>query len=286
MRLRRPAVKAWLIAGIFILALTGAVRFPASLSETVPAGDHCPPPRVRTIHGPQGEMAKTAAENYTFTFNQGSIRFYEFLPGRGRPTGDEYLLVGRQTDRSVSLTLTDSKDRVVASSTAPIYDGAEMNAGEAAARNISPLLPKIREHQRRVREEENGAVYVHGISVSPGFELIKVGESVRIEAELKDCDGYILEGRNLLFELIGVGSLSSSEAITDADGIATVTYTGDSRGTATINVYWEYRSTQDVPMLAFTYSPAHIQVDDGGGPAYGIMLQGGTPQLRPFPPSL
>lgn len=257
------------LAGASMLAVLPAVGIAMAKDvhapEAVRPADPCPPPVVQRVHGPTGGgMAAEAALNTTVDLDRHSVRFVEFLPtGRGAgAVGDEYTLAAEQTRESVNLTLTDPRGRLVAGTSAPLGGRSEAEAGGEAARSLSPLLPKIREHQRRVREEERSAISAR-IRVSPSDAVVQRDERLELALELIDCDDTPLARAPVEFEHSGVGRVEPASVRTDDAGRAVFSFESGQTGSATVAGHWRHENTEGVPVVALPELPAAIRVEEG-----------------------
>lgn len=240
--------------------------------------DDCPAPRVlvRTLAagqpvrpfgvfpGSQDATTLTLAGVHDWALNRviganaGEVRFFE-QAGPSPPDADFVLTAdGRRladTRFRSTLTLTDNRGRTVGAPGSVEYTADEAGRAEpladALAGGLDPMLPVIREHQRRIREEEGSAIYAF-LRIEPGNETIDVDEELTLRLELVDCDegNPPLPERSVELILEGPGELDRAAVTTDGEGRGEVVFSSEHGGTAEVFPRWEYVNTSGDPINA------------------------------------
>ncbi len=242
-----------------LLVIVAAMARPAEAQTS----DECPAPKVGVVNGSPGGAAANAADiiiNDVIKSNKGSIRFFQSFKG-GAIDVDYTLTVTGAPGDAASASLDDQKGRNVASGS-----GAAANL----AAQLSPLLDKIRDHQRRIRDREKSAIAAE-MTLSPRDTKIKVGETASISIEIVDCDGEALV-REVRVQLKGSGDLTPRKLqSTDA-----AQYKSAEPGIARVTGFWEYENVAGLPNVATNISIITVTGDEGTGEQAAAIRPKGT----------
>lgn len=240
---------AMLVAVLAALLIFVAVMARPAVAQT---SDDCPAPKVGVVNGSPGGATANAADiiiNDVIKSNKGSIRFFQSFKG-GAIDVDYTLTVTGGAGDVATASLDDQKGRNVASGS-----GAVANL----ASQLSPMLDKIRDHQRRIRDQEKSAISAE-MTLSPRDTKIKVGETASIGIEIVDCDGETLV-REVRVQLKGSGELTPRKLqTTDA-----AQYKSAEPGIARVTGFWEYENVAGLPNVATNISIITVTGDEGEG---------------------
>jgi hypothetical protein len=232
--MRKTAVLA---AMLFAALATGAPRQAVAQSS-----DDCPMPKVSVANASYEVSANTASNasaiiNGVIESNKGSIRFFQDVTGGGVDVDYALVVTGGESEdgSGSSAILEDRKGRNVASAA---------GGGGDVVTQLTPMLDQIRDHQRRMREQDQSAIAAE-LTVKPEKQSIKPGETAVLTVEIKDCDGVVLN-REAGIELQGPGSVSPDKVDTTGD----IAYQGTETGGAEITGFWKYETTAGIPNVA------------------------------------
>jgi hypothetical protein len=119
----------------------------------------------------------------------------------------------------------------VAEASAPFdYDISGIENGKRVARQLVPLMGKIRDFEKRKREEEErialGPYEGATLELKPAKEQIEAGEKVDVNIRLLDCDDVPLKNMEVRLEA-GGGTFNPDEVTTDDAGEATTEFKAD-----------------------------------------------------------
>ena len=227
------------IFAVLILIIAAIAGSPALLD----AGQ-CPQPRVYVQEFMPDNTLEDQAQMHLRRSNRGAVRFllggeimghrkfFEESTGISLHNFDDYILTsGSSESGTITLTLRDNRGRLAytASGTDPI----------AVAEAMSPLLEKIRSHQRKIRREEHTAIRAW-IYTNPKSAQLEEGEQIEIQFELIDCDGYVLANRVVEIEIAGPGEVKPTRVTTDNQGKGSITYTATRPGRAAVYLWYTY----------------------------------------------
>ncbi len=262
MNLRWPAVTR--IGGaLLVLAAAFPSRAPAQ-------EDVCSPPivRIRTLvngvdryrslilggQPPAGAGAVSdRALDRIIQANRREVRFVEGIASA--PDADFVLSLEETvseggTEFEAVLRLQDLKGREVLSSGPVAYtldeamgEGLEAVAGRLAGPAMR-LLPAIRAHQRRIREQEKSAIHA-AIRAEPSRAVVAPGEKLIVTFTLFDCDqgNPPLPNRPVTVDHRGVGRVDRNRVLTDDQGRAKVGFVSGRPGEAELIPAWIYENT-------------------------------------------
>lgn len=150
--------------------------------------------------------------------------------------GDKYML---------RITLEAAGSREVVAAAGGEYDFSKGGAdnGKAMARQLMPLMEKIRDFEKSKRNEVPAmAIDVdEGFTIEPARHFIKPHETVKIKYRLQDCDGEPLRGR-IFAPFATLGHLNVTQAPqTDDNGELELEFTAGSKsGTAQLRAEFQY----------------------------------------------
>lgn len=150
--------------------------------------------------------------------------------------GDKYMM---------RITLQAAGSREVVATAGGEYDFSKGGAdnGKAMARQLMPLMEKIRDFEKSKRNEVPAmAIDVdEGLTIEPVRHFIKPHETVKIKYRLQDCDGEPLRGR-IFAPFATLGHLNVTQAPqTDDNGELELEFTaGDKSGTAQLRAEFQY----------------------------------------------
>ncbi|MEJ2169955.1 MAG: hypothetical protein P8X90_31005 [Desulfobacterales bacterium] len=174
-----------------------------------------------------------------------------FTAPAGAIKGADYIIAGEiavpqmGSQYRITISLEAAESREVVATAGGTYDfskGGGANGGMVALQ-LMPLMEKIRDFERRKRDEAPSiAIDVdEGFTVEPEREFIKTNETTRIKFSLEDCDGTPLAGR-IFAPFVSLGRLDVRKAPqTDDNGELELEFTAGSKtGTARINVEFPY----------------------------------------------
>lgn len=186
----------------------------------------------------------------------GSGSSYQHGPGgfpapAGAIGGADYIIAGQIAvpllgrEYMITVNLEAAESREVVATASGKYDfsiGGGAN-GKAMARQLMPLMEKIRDFEKRKRDEVPAvAIDVDdGITIEPARHFIKTGQTVKVKYRLEDCDGEPLKG--LIFAPFAtLGHLEVKEAPqTDDNGELELEFiAGDQSGTAQLRAEFQY----------------------------------------------
>jgi hypothetical protein len=186
----------------------------------------------------------------------GSGGTYQHSPGgfpapAGAIGGADYIiagqigvpLLGREYMITVSLEAAESREVVATFSEKYDFSNGGSAYGRALARHFMPLMEKIRDFEKRKRDEVPAvAIDVEeGITITPARHFIKIGQTVKVKYRLEDCDGEPLKGR-IFAPFATLGYLDVKEAPqTDDNGELELEFiAGDKSGTAKLRAEFQY----------------------------------------------
>lgn len=232
--MRKTAVLAAMLFAVFAAA---APR--QAVAET--SGD-CPMPKVSVANASFNVSANSASNasaiiNGVIESNKDSIRFFQDVTGGGVDVDYALVVTGGESEdgSGSSAKLDDRKGRNVASAS---------GGGGDVVTQLTPMLDQIRDHQRRIREQDQSAIAAE-LTVKPENQSIKPGETAILTVEIKDCDGMVLN-REAGIELQGPGSVIPDKVDTTGD----IAYQGTETGSAKVTGFWEYETTAGIPNIA------------------------------------
>jgi len=228
----------------------------ASIGLDIHAQDNCPKPRVKVTNDNAYFRQKTFAEdiilnlnntvaNSIIAQNRNDIDFYSITVPGGEmdyflTLGNDFINDGLQ----VWIKIVDNNKRLVLHFQSEAYDSVNTEnlngIAQAIAKEISPLINKIKDHQYLIRNTSQAAI-------SSKFDLekrsyaVKVNQKKRITFILKDCDGVVLPGRTVILELEGSGKINKTTCTVDENGRGEFTYSApENNGTATVTLAHKY----------------------------------------------
>lgn len=158
---------------------------------------------------------------------------YETLPPAGAIQGIQFLVHGlvEGTEGNYQYTAilesaTTREEIARATATFATANEAE-DAARLAAQGLSPLMGKIREWQRKKREQ-TGKSICWKTEATPKQTKIEVGKTTEIDLLAYDCDGARgekpLKGATLSFVNLKGGVIEPAKVVTDEKGRAKVTF--------------------------------------------------------------
>ena len=236
----------------FIIALFLFVSF----GSDIRAQDPCPKPRVLVTNDisyydqqPIEEDIRlnliNGVANSIIAQNRNDIDFISLLaPGVDI---DYSLTLGYESVNDgiqVLIRIVDNNKRLVLSHNSSTYviEDLENLTGIAheAAREIFPLIHRIKDHQHLIRNTTLAAI-------SSKYELekrsysVKVNERKKVPFILKDCDDVVLPGRTITLELEGSGKINKTTCTVDENGRGEFIYTApDKNGKASVTLAHAY----------------------------------------------
>jgi hypothetical protein len=160
-------------------------------------------------------------------------------PPSGMSENIEYLVTGliaKQISDGVyvikAFVQTGGTGETVVEATAP-YDFSVSGTqnGKNIAQQLMPLMEKIRDFEKRKRDEVPEIVIdANGkgaeLEIKPEKEKVKGGKSTQVEIKLIDCDGVPIKDMNVTLTAEG-GSFDPEKVKTDGDGKADSKFTAD-----------------------------------------------------------
>ena len=189
---------------------------------------------------------------------QGSATGQAFQHGMGdmaAPAGSishaDYIITGAIAipllDRgyAISLSVQAAGSReVVATATGP-YDASTggLASGRQVARQLMPLMEKIRDFEKRKRSESPAvAIDVdEGMTITPARDFIKTHDTVKVKYRLEDCDGEALNGRIFApFATLGRLDVKQTPQTDDNGELELEFIAGGQTGTAQLRVEFPY----------------------------------------------
>lgn len=273
-----------------------------NVSSTAAQADGCPAPLVELRNqingsevnralllaqqlpgGPAGVLGERAL-NHLIDANGGAIRFVQ---GVGSAPDADFVIAVDETvadaQRTATLSLRDQKGRSVLAPASFEFTSEQLlgDSLDILARRVTqpmvPLLPVLRDYQRRIREQENSAIYAL-LRVNPQQGTVEPAERLQLQLELVDCDegNPPLPNRAVSLEHSGVGELDRTQVTTDADGKASVVFQSSDRGAADIVPVWAYDNTAGIPTVADA-DVAKIRVE----PPFGFSRVSVSPLYQP-----
>ncbi len=232
----RAAMLVAVLAALLVLAATLARPAVAQTS------DDCPAPKVGVVNATSAGDARSpqhaeAIINDAIESNKGSVRFFQSFKGGAIDVDYTLTVTGGTGDDGAgsSASLDDQKGRNVASGSGAAAD---------LASQLSPMLDKIRDHQRRIRDQEKSAIAPE-MTLSPRDTKIKVGETASITIEIVDCDGETLV-REVRVQLKGSGDLTPRK-LQSADAAQ---YKSAEPGIARVTGIWKYENVAGLTNVA------------------------------------
>ena len=158
---------------------------------------------------------------------------YETRPPAGPINGVQFIVHGlvegtEGAYRYTAILESATSREEIARATAAFATASEAEgAARSAARQLFPLLGKIRGWQQRKRDE-TGQPICWRTEATPKLTKIEAGQSTEIDLLAYDCDGARgekpLKGVTLNFVNVKGGVLEPSQVVTDAQGRAKVTF--------------------------------------------------------------
>lgn len=110
------------------------------------------------------------------------------------------------------------------------YNISGIENGKRVAQQLLPLMDKIRDFEKRKRDEEEriaiGPYENATLELKPEKERIETGETVEFTVKLLDCDDVPLKNMEVRLEARG-GTFDPDEVTTDDAGKATTEFTAD-----------------------------------------------------------
>jgi hypothetical protein len=168
------------------------------------------------------------------------------LPPPGPVEDTDYLVSGFVTGSGagyvVHVRLEAGVTReLVAAGSAPV-DLENINAsGKQAAEALTPLMEKIREFQRKKRDEDNIYAIYPKMEVTPKKKKIKTEESTEVTIKLNDCDDFALKDRKVKLSAT-LGRFEPQEVTIDENGEAEATFiAGNKAGWAKLTADWDWK---------------------------------------------
>ena len=150
--------------------------------------------------------------------------------------------------------------------------GSVRDGPGASVRNGGPCVGRAVGGPVTVRAQSRGAKPLRGtafvtigtpvasVSIAPASASLGVGDTLRLQATVRDANGIVLTGRNVVWSSTAatVASVNALGLVTgDASGTATISATVDGRsGSATITVE-TFPSSGLLAFLSFDGNPAH-----------------------------
>ena len=228
----------------------------ASFALNVNAQDNCPKPRVRVTtdigYYEQLPFAEhlilsliNAVSNNIIAQNKDDIDFSSLaVPGVDIDYSLTLVSAFNNDDVQVLVKIVDNNNRLVLNFQSEAYNSVSTenlnNIALEIARDISPLISRIKDHQYLIRNTSKAAI-------SSKFELdklshvVKVNQKKRINFILKDCDGVVLPGRTVILIHEGSGKIDKTTCTVDENGRGEFTYSSpDRNGTATVSLLHRY----------------------------------------------
>lgn len=175
----------------------------------------------------------------------------DFPAPAGAVGNADYIITGRIAvpllgDRyMMQITLQAAGSREVVASAGGEYDFSKggTDNGKAMARQLMPLMEKIRDFEKRKRDEVPAmAIDVDdGVAIEPARHFIKTHETVKIKYRLQDCDGEPLRGR-IFAPFATLGRLNVDQAPqTDDNGELELEFiAGKTTGAAQLRAEFQY----------------------------------------------
>jgi hypothetical protein len=134
-------------------------------------------------------------------------------------------------------------------------------ASVQAASQLAPVFDKIREFQKRKRDESKDTAIYANIEAKPAQEKIKVGESTAVTLFLYDCDNHHPLPHRSIKLRSSMGTIDPATVETDGSGHAIARFTaGNTAGLGTVNADYFYTSVTHKHTSAF--GNATIQIGD------------------------
>ena len=105
------------------------------------------------------------------------------------------------------------------------------DVARSAAAQFAPIIDKIRDFQKKKRDESNDTAIKAEIKVTPSKQKMNFGEQQSVEVFAHDCDGddHPLKNRKLTLKSDN-GTFSPAEVTTGPDGKAKTTFTAQKKG--------------------------------------------------------
>ncbi|MFP4015709.1 MAG: hypothetical protein ACLFUI_01640 [Halanaerobiales bacterium] len=236
------------------------------------AGGKCIPPRVLIMEYDTGNNLIELAINETIELNREDVNFVNLTDSDKQSPelmGNEYELTveANQEDAGIAIikmTLIDPKERGVHQvKVEESMDGwdvvdLEKHLSQAAAQQMTPMLEIIREHQRKIREEENSAINAR-VECEENVFTVGVNQELTVEFKLVDCDNYILSERPIIIEHEGVGTVTPLELKTDENGLGYVLFKSETSGNAEIEILYRYENTDGMLLQAEELVKINVQ---------------------------
>jgi hypothetical protein len=228
----------------------------AFIGPGINAQDPCPKPRILITNDISYYNQKSIEEdliinllntaaNSIIAQNRNDIAFSSLQVPGGEV--DYFLTLGNDFNEDglqVLIKMVDNNKRLVLNSRSKAYDvlnTENLNSiAHAIAKEISPLINRIKEHQYLIRNTTKAAISSKYALEKRSYS-VKVNEKKRITFILKDCDDVVLPGRTIILELEGDGKIDKKTCTVDENGRGEFIYTSpENNGKATVTLAHPY----------------------------------------------
>jgi hypothetical protein len=184
--------------------------------------------------------------------------------------GGDYIIIGkiiRSTTGTgygllVGLQDATTRENVTRNITVEFTDPYKVtDIARAIAAQYAPMIDKIRDFQKKKRDESNDLAIKAMLKVTPSKQKMNVGETQSVEVFVYDCDGedHPLKNRKLTLRSDN-GTFSPAEVTTGPDGKVKSTFTAQKKGLGPLIANYPYTSVTHNQKTAAGH--ANIQIGD------------------------
>lgn len=238
----------------FIVSLAVILFFSIGSGWVVSGSDDCPIPDIFVLLEGIDEGLQDLFLRKIVQENQDEVKFSIPLGEELIANDSRYIMKVSSSSfddspRWIEVTLQDPKGRVVFGQNVltPVNGRDETSINnflvDQQVAYCSPLLNKVREHQKRIREIENSAIEA---SIGGLYDFIEVnpGTEISFDFWLRDCDGYYLGNREVSIEFRGVGDVFPGELTTDDAGRGSFTFESEEEGLAEVLIKYLFETPE------------------------------------------
>ncbi|MFW5877738.1 MAG: hypothetical protein ACOCUP_01365 [bacterium] len=245
---------------VFILIGVAALQSGIISAEYNESG--CPLPVVLLILEDESNNLLNLVMEETIALNEENIHFVNpvITDNKTRElAGNEYELnieAAQQDDIAfVYMILVDSKKREVHREKVEQNieggdsTGLNKHLSQTISQKMTPMIEIIREHQEKIREEDNSAINAR-LECEENSFTIGLNQELTVEFELIDCDGYLLSERLLEIKHQGVGIVTPLQPYTDEKGRGNVLFKSEKSGKAEVEIIYRSENTDGITLQA------------------------------------
>jgi len=237
-----------------IVSLSAILFFTIGLGWAASGSDHCPIPEIFVLLEGSDDELEDLFLRRLVQENQDGVNF-SIPPGEELTAKDSRYILSVSSSSAdapesrLEVTLQDPKGRVVfGQNVSTPVNGRDKNSinnflVDQQVAYCSPLLNKVREHQKRIREIENSAIEA-SIGGLDDFIEVNPGTEISFDFWLRDCDGDYLCNREVSIDFRGVGDVFPRELTTDDAGRGSFTFESEEEGLAEVLIKYLFETPE------------------------------------------